>query len=139
MLIIEKGFELQEPTKLEVFRPQDTKFCKTLCDFSGAHYYILQSMCNVMILISQDAAAPPPTEECGSPQWATDDYCDDENNNAGCNYDGGACCPPHADGWDIFCTTCECKENKPTTPATTKPTTVTTTETTTSTTKPDEG
>ena len=29
---------------------------------------------------------------CGSPQWATDKYCDDENNNAGCNWDGGACC-----------------------------------------------
>merc|ERR1711971_1511869 len=37
-------------------------------------------------------AAPPPPTGCGSPQWATDQWCDDENNNADCNWDGGACC-----------------------------------------------
>ena len=39
--------------------------------------------------------APPPTEPptgCGSPQYNDDSWCDDENNNAGCDYDGGACC-----------------------------------------------
>ena len=36
--------------------------------------------------------APPPPTGCGSPQWANDQWCDDENNNANCNYDGGACC-----------------------------------------------
>jgi trypsin len=33
-----------------------------------------------------------PLPGCGSPQWADDQYCDDENNNADCKYDGGACC-----------------------------------------------
>ena len=26
---------------------------------------------------------------CGSPQWKGDGYCDDDNNNQGCDYDGG--------------------------------------------------
>ena len=29
---------------------------------------------------------------CGSKHWANDIFCDDGNNNAGCNWDGGACC-----------------------------------------------
>ena len=40
-------------------------------------------------LNSQETA---PTNGCGSPQYATDQWCDDDNNNAGCNFDGGACC-----------------------------------------------
>ena len=41
-----------------------------------------------------------------------DDYCDDGNNNAGCNYDGGDCCPstPPPASWDVYCTACECLE-----------------------------
>merc|ERR550539_1097766 len=52
--------------------------------------------------------APP--SGCGSPQWATDEWCDDENNNADCNYDGGACCSNTFGGWDTYCTDCECKD-----------------------------
>ena len=40
---------------------------------------------------SHHNCTPPPTG-CGSPQWANDQWCNDENNNANCNYDGGACC-----------------------------------------------
>jgi hypothetical protein len=40
---------------------------------------------------------------CGSPQWANDKWCDDENNNIGCNFDGGACCNKDFVGWDTFC------------------------------------
>lgn len=50
--------------------------------------------------------APPPG--CGSPDWANDQFCDDENNNADCNWDGGACCANNASGWDDWCTDCEC-------------------------------
>merc|ERR1712223_2226339 len=49
----------------------------------------------------------PPTG-CVSPSWANDDYCDDENNNAECNWDGGACCNNNAAGWDNYCSSCEC-------------------------------
>ena len=31
-------------------------------------------------------------------------WCDDENNNADCNWDGGACCFNEAQGWDDYCT-----------------------------------
>merc|ERR1712156_1077435 len=52
--------------------------------------------------------APPPTSGCGSPQWATDQWCDDENNNADCDWDGGACCFNDFSGWDTYCNDCEC-------------------------------
>merc|ERR1712051_867422 len=45
----------------------------------------------------------PPMTGCGSPHWATDQWCDDENNNADCNYDGGACCFNDFSGWDTYC------------------------------------
>ena len=44
------------------------------------------------------SAPPPPSPTptstptgCGFPEYATDGDCDDENNNAGCDWDGGAC------------------------------------------------
>ena len=40
---------------------------------------------------------------CGSPQWSNDKWCDDDNNNAGCNFDGGACCNNFFSGWNTYC------------------------------------
>ena len=51
---------------------------------------------------------PPPPPGCNAPEYANDEYCDDENNNADCDWDGGACCANNASNWDIFCTDCEC-------------------------------
>jgi len=48
----------------------------------------------------------PPSNGCGSPQWQGDGYCDDDNNNEGCAYDGGDCC-----GNDVqttYCSACQC-------------------------------
>merc|ERR1719483_2014458 len=56
--------------------------------------------------------APPPTG-CGSPTWAEDQWCDDENNNADCNWDGGACCFNDYSGYDNYCNDCECLECPP--------------------------
>ena len=56
---------------------------------------------------------------CGSPQWANDKWCDDENNNVNCNWDGGACCNNNAAGWDTYCKECECLESGTTTTTTT--------------------
>jgi len=61
---------------------------------------------------------PAPTDApsgCASPNWKGDGYCDDENNNAGCDYDGGDCCNNTKPHWDHFCTKCECLEPPPTT------------------------
>ena len=56
---------------------------------------------------------------CGSPQWANDKMCDDENNNVNCNWDGGACCNNVMAGWDTYCNECECLESGTTTTTTT--------------------
>ena len=59
------------------------------------------------------APTPPPsgcTESCGSPQWKGDDWCDDENNNCGCEWDGGDCW-----GDDVktqYCKECQCLDPK---------------------------
>ena len=48
---------------------------------------------------------------CENPSWQGDGYCDDENNNNGCDFDGGDCC-----GDDVkttYCTVCDCLEGPP--------------------------
>ena len=61
-------------------------------------------------------SAPP--SPCALPSKKGDGYCDPKNNNAGCDWDGGDCCPskcsnelakfygeycPCRYGWYIFC------------------------------------
>merc|ERR1712078_563681 len=50
-----------------------------------------------------------------------DGNCDDENNNKGCEYDGGDCCAKTVDGYEVskkYCSKCECvdpdNQGKPT-------------------------
>jgi len=63
--------------------------------------------------------APEPTTEapmeCAIPQWAGDSFCDDENNNPECGFDGGDCCDNTGDSWDNYCSLCECLEMPETT------------------------
>ena len=40
---------------------------------------------------------------CGLPSYRYDKYCDPENNNSGCDYDGGACCNNYQSFWDLYC------------------------------------
>ena len=40
------------------------------------------------------------------PTWVADGYCDDNNNNMGCNYDGGDCCGPDVN--TDYCQECIC-------------------------------
>jgi len=50
-------------------------------------------------------------DSCMKPEYANDFYCDDENNNAACNWDGGACCNYFAYPdfkWDKYCKKCKC-------------------------------
>merc|ERR1719433_686847 len=53
----------------------------------------------------------PCRETCGSPSYKGDNYCDDDNNNCGCEYDGGDCCGPKVN--KTYCKECECKGDKP--------------------------
>merc|ERR1712151_484402 len=44
--------------------------------------------------------------KCGLPEYKGDGNCDDNNNNAGCGYDGGDCCGPNVK--KTYCQTCKC-------------------------------
>ena len=52
------------------------------------------------------AAPSPPGDACGSPQWFGDNYCDDDNNNEECGWDGGDCCGDNVN--TQYCSACEC-------------------------------
>jgi hypothetical protein len=45
---------------------------------------------------------------CGQSKWVQDAYCDDNNNNCGCGWDGGDCCGPFTDS--SYCTECLCHD-----------------------------
>ena len=51
---------------------------------------------------SPTTAAPPPKSGCID-NWIEDGYCDDENNNAECQFDGGDCCNNSMENWDFYC------------------------------------
>ena len=59
-------------------------------------------LCQVEIEPRQEIQ-PRENSGCGSPQFANDQWCDDENNNAGCNFDGGACCNNGFSEWATYC------------------------------------
>merc|ERR1712003_585393 len=57
---------------------------------------------------NQGAATGP---KCGIPDYKGDGNCDDENNNKGCAFDGGDCCPKSVAGGVVktkYCTKCKC-------------------------------
>lgn len=43
---------------------------------------------------------------CAVKSWQGDGQCDDDNNNCGCNWDGGDCCS--SDASTLYCTDCSC-------------------------------
>ena len=50
----------------------------------------------------------PNKPTCGSPSYKGDGVCDDNNNNKGCDYDGGDCCAKSVQGGQV--NTKYCKE-----------------------------
>merc|ERR1711937_974099 len=47
--------------------------------------------------------------KCGAKAYVGDGNCDDNNNNCGCNYDGGDCCPQGKKPVSKkYCTICKC-------------------------------
>jgi len=52
----------------------------------------------------------PPVGNCNSgfEEFINDGYCDDENNNGDCQWDGGDCCFNTEEDWDVFCDDCLC-------------------------------
>ena len=47
---------------------------------------------------------------CGFSAYRGDGFCDDENNNAACDFDGGDCCGDNVNM--AVCTKCQCLESK---------------------------
>merc|ERR1719328_218840 len=57
-----------------------------------------------------------PTNSSCINEWIADAYCDDQNNNYECQFDGGDCCQENPEeGWDNYCEECACLESPPTT------------------------
>ena len=61
----------------------------------------------------------PPQGGCKNKNWKGDGYCDDENNNSGCEFDGGDCCGPAVK--KNWCKACQCLDPKFGTTTTPKP------------------
>merc|ERR1719353_2247756 len=66
-------------------------------------------------------SAPKP--ECGQKEYKGDGNCDDDNNNAGCDYDGGDCCSKSLGGpvKKNYCKVCKCRDPNPKSKPTQKP------------------
>jgi len=74
--------------------------------------------CSECACLEMPETTEAPEDDCAIPHWAGDNYCDDENNTPGCGFDGGDCCQESpADGWDNYCSDCECLEFPATTEA----------------------
>ena len=52
----------------------------------------------------------PCSETCGDPSRKANHYCDDVNNNCGCDWDGGDCCGPNRKISNEYCSVCKCIE-----------------------------
>jgi hypothetical protein len=61
------------------------------------------------------------TKCSGNQDWIGDGFCNDNNNNVGCNFDGGDCCGSNV--YTDHCTECLCLTTTATTTATTTTTT----------------
>merc|ERR1711899_88817 len=61
------------------------------------------------------APTPAPATCTGNLNWIGDDYCDDELNNAACEFDKGDCCNNSKPNWDHYCTVCQCLQTGSTT------------------------
>ena len=53
----------------------------------------------------------PCSDTCGNPSFKGDNYCNDENNNCGCEWDGGDCCGDYVN--TQWCSACECLDPDP--------------------------
>ena len=78
--------------------------------FSKVNVFIAApTACTDGTTATTEAPAPVTTteapEECsGVVAWINDAFCDDENNNAACDFDGGDCCLPRRHRfWFWYC------------------------------------
>ena len=89
--------ENQLPSRINEPIENINAYCFIIWIFLGLNEYCTDCDC-LNPTTAQPPTTKPPIGGCGSPEYAKDKYCDDENNNAGCNYDDGACCNNYAAG-----------------------------------------
>merc|ERR1712032_305326 len=80
-------------------------------DCCGAKNYGYCKKCKCLdctYVTKGDACVKDMKKSCGAPKFKGDGYCDDSNNVAGCNWDGGDCCGPKAN--IKYCKECACKD-----------------------------
>merc|ERR1719263_1234668 len=72
--------------------------------------------CSVCKCLDPNPIAPTP--KCGQPAYKGDKVCDDDNNNAGCEFDGGDCCAKSLGGpvKKDYCKKCKCLDPNPKAP-----------------------
>jgi len=58
---------------------------------------------------------PPKPPACGNKEYKGDGNCDDDNNNKGCDFDGGDCCEKSLGGAvkKDYCKQCKCLDPNP--------------------------
>jgi len=91
------------------------------CDWDGGDccggntdyysYDFAYAYCTECLCLDPNYEGPNPNNEisyCQMSHWKGDGYCDDENNNSECDWDGGDCCGSDVD--TSFCTECACLE-----------------------------
>ena len=75
--------------------------------FSHSHFRSTFVSC-IYFKLAEDptttTSTTPPA--CIKPNWKGDGFCDDMNNVASCDYDGGDCCGNNVD--TTYCDDCEC-------------------------------
>ena len=81
-----------------------SNFLKKMSNFLKRMSNFLKKMSN--FLLSQGSCGSAPAPVCYKNHWKGDKWCDDENNNEGCEWDGGDCCGP--DVKTKYCSKCEC-------------------------------
>ena len=87
---------------MEHLLPSDLKFLRALNTGKVTKLFYFQ-VCQCLEQTTTTSTTTTVKNGCGSPNWANDQWCDDENNNAGCNFDGGACCNNDFSGWNTYC------------------------------------
>ena len=100
-------------------------FCDDLtnvqdCDYDGGDCCLVPSLghycdnctCHETLESHVTTTLEPLNSNCASTefQWIQDGFCDDENNNRECNFDGGDCCLEEV--LQDYCSICACLEKQ---------------------------
>ena len=72
--------------------------------YQQSNLFKYQGLHKLFSNIFQECECKNQVECTGVTNWIGDNFCDDENNNYLCQYDGGDCCNNSKPNWDFYCT-----------------------------------